>query len=576
MSTQASNKSMEFQNLKIGTKLILLTIPIIAVASVVAALTASKRADANLQEKLAHRAKSLVHQIMADRKYYASVVVPRIKTLGGSLGADYAQVHGRFPLPATFVREVAQNTAELRNGFSANLISLWPINKNQGARDNFHKLGFAYVQAHPEQPFIKMDTLDGKAVMRVLMADLASAPSCVDCHNAHPDSPKRDLNLNDVMGGLEIIMPMDTYLEESREEWMVNLAGGAGMCALVLAILFVSTRQTISRPLAQLEDQMDAFAIPNSEKTSARKRAPRGDEVHHLSSAFANMQDTIIRQHQDLQKSNATLEQRVIQRTEELRTSMVEKERIGSELRIASDIQRSILPRTFPPFPDRGDFTIYATTIPATEMGGDFYDFFLLDQNHLGLVMADVSGKGVPAAIFMAVCRSLIKATALKGGTPAECLTHVNHLLCPDNDAAMFVTVFYGIVNTRSGELTYCNAGHHLPYLIKPHGLLTVLQPTKGMALGVMEEAVFTSCTVNIHPQDSLFLYTDGVTEAINSHGELYGESRLEQVLTRTHKQSSAEMIQATIDDVRTYANNTPQADDITILAFRYTPDRVP
>jgi len=408
------------------------------------------------------------------------------------------------------------------------------------------------------------------------MADLASAPSCVHCHNAHPDSPKRDFKLNDVMGGLEIIMPMDNYLQESREEWMVNLAGGVGMCALVLAILFVSTRQTISLPLAHLEDRMEAFANQTPERSLGKNMASRGDEVHHLSNVFANMQTTIIRQHQELQKANATLEQRVIQRTEELRTTMAEKERIGSELRIASDIQRSILPRTFPPFPDRGDFTIYATTIPATEMGGDFYDFFLLDQNHLGLVMADVSGKGVPAAIFMAVCRSLIKATALKGGTPAECLTHVNHLLCPDNDAAMFVTVFYGILNTRSGEFTYSNAGHHLPYLIKHNGPLTVLQPTNGMALGVMEEAVFTSRTMSVHSQDSLFLYTDGVTEAINSHGELYAESRLEQVLTRTKRQSSVEIIQATIDDVRSYAENTPQADDITILALRYTPDRVP
>ncbi|MEJ2229907.1 MAG: SpoIIE family protein phosphatase [Nitrospirales bacterium] len=566
---------MSFQNLKIGTKLIILTIPIIAVASVMAALTASNRSDANLKEKLAHRAKSLVHQIMADRKYYASVVVPRIKELGGTLGADYARVHGRFPLPATFVREVAQDTAELRNGFTANLISPWPINKNQGARDDFHKVGFAYVQEHPNQPFIETDWLDGKAVMRVLMADFASAPSCVNCHNSHPDSPKRDFKLNDVMGGLEIIMPMDNYLQESRKEWLVNLAGGAGMCALVFVILFISTRQTISRPLAHLEKRMDNFANQSAERTLVRTMQSRGDEVHHLSDALANMQATIMRQHQELQHANATLEQRVIQRTEELRTTMAEKERIGSELRIASDIQHSILPRTFPPFPDRGDFTIYATTLPATEMGGDFYDFFLLDQDHLGLVMADVSGKGVPAAIYMAVCRSLIKATALKGGTPADCLTHVNHLLCPDNDAAMFVTVFYGILNTRSGEFAYSNAGHHLPYLIKYHGSLIVPEPTGGMALGVIEEAAFTSHMVNIHPQDSLFLYTDGVTEAINRHGEFYEESRLELVLTRTQRQSSAEMIQATVDDVRKFAEGTPQADDITALALRYTPQRV-
>jgi serine phosphatase RsbU (regulator of sigma subunit) len=567
---------MRFHNLKIGTNLILFTIPIIAVASAIAALTASNRADVNLQEKLVHRAKSLVHQIMADRKYYASVVVPRIKELGGSLGADYGSVHGRFPLPATFVREVAQETAELRNGFTANLISPWPINKNQGARDNFHIQGFAYVQQYPTQPFTKKDVVNGQPVLRVLMADLASAPSCVNCHNTHPDSPKHDFELYDVMGGLEIMMPLKNYLQESREEWLVNLAGGAAMCLIVFGILFVSTRQTISRPLARLEDRMDAFANRSPEASATTFRPSRGNEIHHLTEAFANMEATITRQHQDLQTANATLEQRVIQRTEELRTTMAEKERIGSELRIASDIQRSILPRTFPPFADRGDFTIYATSIPATEMGGDFYDFFLLDRDHLGLVMADVSGKGVPAAIFMAVSRTMIKATALTGRSPAECLTHVNHLLCPDNDAAMFVTVCYGILNTRTGDFTYSNAGHHLPYLIRQDGSLTVLEPTGGMALGVMEEAIFSALTVKVLPEDSLFLYTDGVTEAINAHGELYTEPRLAHVLTRFQRHSPMEIIEATLQDVRSYAGNTPQADDITLLALRYTPDRVP
>ena len=565
---------MDIRHLKIGTKLILLTIPIIAVASVLAALTASSRADANLQEKLAHRAKSLVHQIMADRKYYASVVVPRLKELGGSLGPDYAEVHGQFPLPATFVREVAKDTAALRNGFTANLLSPWPINKNQGAKDDFHTSGFAWVQDHPDQPYIRTDTLEGKAVMRVLMPDFASAPSCVNCHNAHPDSPKRDFKLHDIMGGLEIIMPMDDYLRESRDEWRVNLAGGAAMCVLVLSILFVSTRKTISRPLAELEDRMEAFGTTPEDQSLSRSQEARGDEIHHLSQTFANMQATIHRQHEELRESNATLERRVIERTEELRTTMAERERIGSELRIASDIQRSILPRTFPPFPDRGDFTIYATTIPATEMGGDFYDFFLLDENHLGLVMADVSGKGVPAAIFMAVSRSLIKATALKGGTPAECLTHVNHLLCPDNEAAMFVTVSYGILDTRTGGFVYSNAGHHLPHLIRQDGTLAVLPPTGGMALGVLEDAVFADQKVILHPEDGLFLYTDGVTEAMNGQGEFYMDPRLEHLLVKTHRQSPTEIIQATIDDVRAFAGDAPQADDITLLAIRFTPHR--
>ena len=566
---------MQFHQFRIGTKLILLTIPIIAVASIIASFTAHSRTASNLQEKLVDRAKSLVHQIMADRKYYASVIVPRIGELGGTLAPDYQKIHGGFPLPATFVREVSEDTAKLGNGFVANLISPWPINKNKGMRDQFQREGFEFLETHPKQPFVETDQIEGKPVLRVLMGDFASAQSCVDCHNAHPDSPKNNFELNGLMGGLEIVMPMEHYIEESQWELIVNIAGGTGMCLLVFGILASSTRLIVSRPLWDLEGRMKSFIGISESVREQSDIFSRGDEVNHLTIAFERMQGTITEQQNALREANATLEQRVIERTEELRRTTAEKERIGSELRIASDIQRSILPRTFPPFPDRGDFTIYATTIPATEMGGDFYDFFLIDQDRLGLVMADVSGKGVPAAIFMAVSRSLIKATALKGGSTAECLAHVNHLLCPDNDAAMFVTVVYGILNTRTGALEYSNAGHHLPYVIRRDGSLRTLENTGGMALGVLDEATFSIKETSLDPGDSLFLFTDGVTEAMNGSSELYGESRLEQVLFRHHAQSPDHIIQATIDDVHTYAGDAPQADDITLLALRYVTPRI-
>ncbi len=286
--------------------------------------------------------------------------------------------------------------------------------------------------------------------------------------------------------------------------------------------------------------------------------------------ALTEAQVELIKLNQQVENSRQELEQRVIERTEELRATMAEKERIGSELRIASEIQQSILPRTFPPFPDRGDFDIYATTISATEMGGDFYDFFLIDEHHLGLVMADVSGKGVPAAIFMAVSRTLIKSTALAGGSTAECMTHVNTLLCTDNDAAMFVTVIYGILNTLTGDLEYSNAGHHLPYIIGRDGSLRILENTGGMALGILEEATFSVKHSSLQLGEGIFFYTDGVTEAMNSASELYGETRLEQVLARCQDQSPTDMIQSTIQDVDAYVGNAPQADDITILALRY------
>src|SRR5215475_288826 len=214
----------------------------------------------------------------------------------------------------------------------------------------------------------------------------------------------------------------------------------------------------------------------------------------------------------------------------ELHRTMAEKERIGSELRIASEIQKSILPRTFPPFPDRADFEIYATTIPALEMCGDFYDFFLIDDKRLGVVIADVSGKGVPAAIFMAVSRSLLKATALTSVSPSECLEHVNRLICPDNESAMFVTVFYGILHTDTGELEFCNGGHNVPYVIGGDRIVPVGQP-EGMALGVLGDARYHTSRTSLKAGETLVLYTDGVTEAMDAQNHLFSTPRLERTL---------------------------------------------
>ena len=279
---------------------------------------------------------------------------------------------------------------------------------------------------------------------------------------------------------------------------------------------------------------------------------------------------TILAQRQALEDLNANLEQRVIERTEELRRTMAEKERFASELMIASQIQRSILPRTFPPFPARVEFEIYAESIPAWEMGGDFYDFFLIDAERLGFVIADVSGKGVPAAIYMAVTRSLLKATALRSAQPDECLRHVNGLLCPDNDSAMFTTVFYGILDTRTGEVTYSNAGHHLPYLLRGAKEVESVVGTGGMAIGVMEDARFDSRTVMLKPGDRLFLYTDGITEAMDGGQRMFSAGRLREFLEQTNECSPAELIQGVVTTVRRFTGGVPQSDDITALALRY------
>ena len=558
-------------NWRIGTKLLVLTVPLIAVATLLATWTLHTRNAERLQEMLKHRAHSIAAQVMADRQYYGAVVVPRVGELKGSLGADYRDVHGRFPLPATFVREVSEQLARSGDGYITRLISPWPINKEMGPKDSFETDGFAALAHSPGDPFVRTDTVEGRAVMRVLMADVASSTSCVSCHNAHPQSPKHDFHLYDVMGALEVIIPMDQYLEDSGRDMAATLGGGLVLCVLVLGIVSIGTRWTVSRPLAEIAGRMGQFMRqqPDEQAAGQTPALPSGDEAAYLTQSFSKMASVIRSQQNALQEANASLEQRVQERTAELRRTMAEKERIGSELRIASEIQKSILPRTFPPFPHREDFEIYATTIPALEMGGDFYDFFLIDEKRLGVIIADVSGKGVPAAIFMAVSRSLIKATALTSVSPSECLEHVNRLLCPDNDSAMFVTVFYGILHTDTGELEFSNAGHNVPYVIHDNGMSLVGRP-EGMALGIVDDARYRTSRIVLKARETLLLYTDGVTEAMDTQGRLFSTPQLERTLQRLADKRPVHLLTKLVEDVQAFSSGALQADDITLLALMY------
>jgi len=242
---------------------------------------------------------------------------------------------------------------------------------------------------------------------------------------------------------------------------------------------------------------------------------------------------------------------------------------IQQDLVVARNIQQSILPKVFPPFPERNEFDIYAGMTPAKEVGGDFYDFFLIDKERLGLVIGDVSGKGIPAAIFMAVSRTLLKATAMKGLLPSECLAYVNNLLCLESTAAMFVTIFYGIFNTTTGELEYSNGGHNPPYIMKADGKVQPLEMAGGIALGVMEEMSYVVDRIELQPGDGIFLYTDGVTEAFNAGGVMYTNQRLEQLLTGQNSQSIKAIVQQVFQDVSDFSTGMEQSDDITILSMR-------
>ena len=265
---------------------------------------------------------------------------------------------------------------------------------------------------------------------------------------------------------------------------------------------------------------------------------------------------------------NKTLEEISIQRRALLEHDQLVS--IQQDLNVAREIQLGILPKTFPPFPNRNDFEIYASMTAAKEVGGDFYDFFLIDEDRLGFVIGDVSGKGIPAAIFMAVSRTLIRATGLKGMPAGECLHYANNLLCSESVSCMFVTVFYGILNMRTGELQYANAGHNPPYITRKDGSLEKVESAGDIILGVFDDHMFTTMTTKLEPGECFLTYTDGVTEAFNSEDKEYGEDRLETLLKSLGNTQTRVIVNTIVEDVNLYSQGVPQSDDITLLSLKY------
>jgi len=245
-------------------------------------------------------------------------------------------------------------------------------------------------------------------------------------------------------------------------------------------------------------------------------------------------------------------------------------ESIKGDLAVAREIQQAILPRIFPPFPENaGQLDIAALMNAAKDVGGDFYDFFRIDDQHIGFVIADVSGKGVPAAIFMAVSRTLIRATGVRGVSPAECISYSNGLLAQESANSMFVTAFYGIYDLTTGQVTYTNAGHNPPYLMKADGTIRQLPFSSDLVVGAIDDFKYSEETLQLEHGDTLLLYTDGVTEAINPSDEEFGEERLQATLAQLTCNSCQDIIDRVKASVSEFADGAEQSDDITLLAIK-------
>ena len=263
--------------------------------------------------------------------------------------------------------------------------------------------------------------------------------------------------------------------------------------------------------------------------------------------------------------------ERTLRHLEEWREALSARDALTAlqnELDLARSTQQSILPKTFPESPD---YQVFANMEPARNVGGDFYDVIRLEDERVGLAIADVSDKGVPAALFMMSSRTLLKGAAIGSIDPGEAIREVNELLYDENESLMFVTVLYSIYDPASGILTYSNGGHDAPMLVRSDGTTTLLPLTGGVALGIAPDQKFLSRTVQLEPGDTVVFYTDGVTEAMNGDGEQFGVQRMSDVFAASPPRNSEQAAQAMFDAVKAFVGDTPQSDDITCLALHRT-----
>ncbi|MDE5965252.1 MAG: PP2C family protein-serine/threonine phosphatase, partial [Lachnospiraceae bacterium] len=276
-----------------------------------------------------------------------------------------------------------------------------------------------------------------------------------------------------------------------------------------------------------------------------------GDEIEELSESFAQMY----------------LELR--EYLQELSVVTAEKERIGAELDIATQIQADMLPSIFPAFPEREEFDIFASMDPAKEVGGDFYDFFLIDEDHLALVIADVSGKGVPAALFMVIAKTLIKNQVMMGASPKSVLEAVNNQLCENNEAEMFVTVWLAVYEISTGKVTAANAGHEYPAIRRKGGSFELFKDPHGFVLAGMENTRYKEYEMELHAGDTLFVYTDGVPEATDAGQTLFGTERMLETLNKRKDADPKKLVEGLKDEIDRFVGEAMQFDDITMLSLR-------
>ena len=348
----------------------------------------------------------------------------------------------------------------------------------------------------------------------------------------------------------------NTSADQVVSETTLELLRWAGVASVVILlagiILSIFVVKRLTSPVSLLCAAAETVGAGDYQTRIIKSVIKRNDELGELARTFQNMVESLKIHIQELQKATAA------------------RERIESELRVATDIQMSMLPRVFPPFPDHKEFDIFALMQPAKEVGGDLYDFFLIEPDKLCLIIGDVCGKGVPAALFMAITKTLLKTAGMAGASPDKMLSQTNEILNPENDSSMFVTVFCAILDTTTGEITFANAGHPPPFHYDSVNGFKYVKVPRGFVIGPMPDVNFTCQKMILGRGDVIFLYTDGVTEATDKNNQLYSEARLQQSLAKVNYADSITMLKHIQEDIADFVRGAPQSDDITMLAVRF------
>lgn len=354
---------------------------------------------------------------------------------------------------------------------------------------------------------------------------------------------------------------MDAVMAQ-RQAFLNQLGMILMLITVALTVLFAyALHRAVISPIDLLAFAVGLFVSEkeknkdrNKESAISKLEIHTGDEIEKLAVSIKKM------------------EQEINTYINNLTVITAEKERIGAELNVATQIQASMLPCIFPAFPERDELDIYATMTPAKEVGGDFYDFFMLDDRHIAIVMADVSGKGVPAALFMVIGKTLIKNHTQPGRNLGEVFTEVNNILCESNENGMFITAFEGILDLVTGEFRYVNAGHEMPFIYrKESNTYEAYKIRPGFVLAGMENMKYREQKIQLNVGDKIYQYTDGVTEATDKDDQLYGMDRLNKVLNEQCLDCSVELtLQRVKKDIDAFVGDNDQFDDITMLCLEY------